>query len=224
MGDVGLLLVGVVLFANGLASLGVVRGRSVAPLNFFVGGAQVVLPTLVLIQGSSDPAVVQGTWPSLLFGFTYLWYGLIVQRDLETEGFGWYSVFVAGIAALYAVRSIGTDPVFAVIWATWSSMWLLFFVLLALRRTHVGTLDLGRFTGWYLVLLGIPTCTVPALLLMDGRWSTSPTAAWAALAALGAGVVASATLARRPQTAPAADDAVGLTSDDVAPRPVPATA
>ncbi|GGC06623.1 AmiS/UreI family transporter [Cellulomonas carbonis] len=224
MGNVGLLLVGAVLFVNGLASLGVVRGRSVAPLNFFVGGAQVVLPLLVLVQGSSDPAVVQGTWPSLLFGFTYLWYGLIVQRGLETEGFGWYSVFVAGIAALYAVQSVGTDPVFAVIWATWSSMWLLFFVLLALGRSHVGTLDLGRFTGWYLVLLGIPTCTVPALLLMDGRWSTSPTAGWGALAVLAAAAVASVALARRPQTAPAADDAVGLASDDELGQRVVATA
>lgn len=198
MGDVGLLLVGAVLFVNGLASLGVVRGRSVAPLNFLVGGAQVLLPVLVLVQGSSDPAVVQGAWPSLLFGFTYLWYGLIVQRDLETEGFGWYSLFVAGIAALHAVQAVGTDPVFAVIWATWSSMWLLFFVLLGLGRTQVGSLDLGRFTGWYLVLLGIPTCTVPALLLLEGRWTTGPTAGWAALAALGAAAVASAALARRP--------------------------
>jgi signal transduction histidine kinase len=195
MGHVGLLLVGAVLFVNGLASLGVVRSRSVAPLNLLVGGAQVVLPTLVLVQGSADAAVVQGAWPSLLFGFTYLWYGLIVQRDLETEGFGWYSLFVAGIAALHAVQAAGTDPVLAVVWAAWASMWLLFFALLALGRTRVRGLDLGRFTGWYLVLLGIPTCTVPALFLLDGRWSTSPLAGGLALAGWGLAAATSVVLA-----------------------------
>lgn len=186
MGNVGLLLVGVVLFVNGLSSLGVVPARSAAPINFFVGTAQIVLPTLVLLQGGSDPAVLNATWPSYLFGITYLWFGFQIVHGLEPQGFGWYSAFVAGIAAFYAVAAIATDPVFAVIWATWAAMWSLFFLLLGLGRTHVGTLDLGRFAGWFLVLLGIPTCTVPALFLLNGRWSTSPTAGLAALAALAA--------------------------------------
>lgn len=196
MGNVGLLLVGVVLFVNGLASLGLVSGRSAAPLNIFVGAAQVILPTLVLIQGGSDPAVLNATWPSYLFGFTYLWFGLINIFGIEPEGFGWYSAFVAGIAAFYAVTSIATDPVFAVIWATWSLMWTLFFLLLALGKTHIGSLDLGRFTGWFLVWLGIPTCTISALFLLNDRWTTAPVAGLGALAALLALTVLSVGLAR----------------------------
>ncbi len=196
MGDVGLLLVGAVLFVNGLSSLGLVPARSAAPLNLFVGAAQVILPTLVLVQSGGDPAVLAGTWPSYLFGFTYLWFGLQIIFGIEPEGFGWYSAFVAAVAAYEAVISVGSDPVFAVIWATWASMWSLFFVLLALGRTRVGSFDLGRFTGWFLVLLGIPTCTVSALFLMDGRWSTDPVAGLGALAALAALTLIAVTLTR----------------------------
>lgn len=196
MGDVGLLLVGAVLFVNGLVSLGVVPARSAAPLNLFVGAAQVVLPTLVLAQHGSDPAVVAGTWPSYLFGFTYLWYGLQIVFGLEPQGFGWYSAFVAAIAGYHAVVTAPVDPVFAVIWATWAAMWTLFFLLLGLGVTHVGTFDLGRFTGWFLVWLGIPTCTVSALFLLRGQWSTAPTAGLGALVALGVLTALSVALTR----------------------------
>ncbi len=202
MGNVGLLLVGVVLFVNGLSTLGVVPARSAAPLNFFVGTAQIVLPTLVLVLHGTEPGVLQATWPSYLFGITYLWFGFQTVHGIEPQGFGWYSLFVAGIAAYYAVTSVATDPVFAVIWATWATMWALFFVLLGLGRTTAGGLDLGRFTGWFLVLLGIPTCTVPALFLLDGRWTTSPVAGLAAFGGLAAASVASAALARRGVRSP----------------------
>ncbi|OBB48375.1 AmiS/UreI family transporter [Mycobacterium sp. 852002-51961_SCH5331710] len=211
MGNVGLLLVGVVLFVNGLVSIGVVKPRSAAPLNLFVGSAQVILPTLILVQAGGDAGIVNGTWPSLLFGFTYLWFGLIQIYDLEPQGFGWYSVFVAAIAAVYAVKNIGTDPVFAVIWATWATMWTLFFVLLGLGITRVRSFDLGHFTGWVLILLGIPTCTVPAIFLLNGVWTDSPVAGVAALAVLALAAGLSAALARRTagtdETVPAAGPA-----------------
>jgi putative amide transporter protein len=193
MGDVGLLLVGVVLLVNGLVTLGVVPARSAALLNIFVGAAQVVLPTILLIQGGTDPAVVNSVWPSYLFGFTYLYYGIGIFLDLEPQGFGWYSSFVAAIAVYHAIITVGTDPVFAVIWATWAVMWSLFFLLLAL-----GKAQLGRFAGWFLVLLGIPTCTVSALFLLNDRWSTTPTAGLGALVALAVLTVASVVLARSP--------------------------
>src|SRR5690606_6078502 len=87
MGDVGLLLVGVVLLVNGLVALGTVPARSAAPLNVAVGVAQVVLPTLVLVLDAGDRAVLQATWPSYLFGITYLWYGLQIIHRIEPEGF-----------------------------------------------------------------------------------------------------------------------------------------
>lgn len=197
MGNVGLLLVGVVLFVNGLVSVGVVSPRSAAPLNLFVGAAQVLLPTLILVTADGNSDVINAAWPSYLFGFTYLWFGLIQIFDLDPKGFGWYSAFVAAIAAFHAVKSVGSDPVFAVIWATWAIMWTLFFVLLGLGVTTAGRLDLGYFTGWFLVLLGIPTCTVSAILLLNGVWITSAGAGLLALTALLAGAVGSGVLAGR---------------------------
>lgn len=195
MGNVGLLLVGVVLFVNGLSSLGLVSGRSAAPLNLFVGAAQVVLPTLVLVQAGGDAAVINATWPSYLFGFTYLWFGLINLAGFEPQGFGWFSVFVAAIAAYEAVVTAPVDPVFAVIWLTWAIMWTLFFLLLGLGVTRLGRLDLGRATGWFLVLLGVPTCTISAIFLLNGAWTTAPEAGLLALATLVAAALLSAFLA-----------------------------
>ncbi|MCW1820613.1 MULTISPECIES: AmiS/UreI family transporter [Mycolicibacterium] len=131
---------GVALFVNGLVSVGLVSGRGAAPINLFVGAAQVVLPTLVLVQSDGDPGIINATWPSYLFGFTYLWFGFIQIFDIDPRGFGWYSTFVAAIAAYYAIKSLGTDPVFAVIWATWSIMWTLYLRALGARR-HQGRPD-----------------------------------------------------------------------------------
>lgn len=224
MGNVGLLLVVVVLLVNGLVSLGVVPARSAAPLNLFVGSAQVVLPTIVLIQHGSDPAVLNATWPSYLFGFTYLWFGLQILHGLEPQAFGWYSAFVSAIAGYHAVLALGTDPVFAVIWATWAVMWGLFFVLLGLGVSQVRGFDLGRFTGWFLVWLGVPTCTVSALFLLQGRWTTSPGAGLAALAGLLALTAVSVVLTRagapRASSAVVATSATDAREDDVV-GPVP---
>lgn len=210
MGNVGLLFVGIVLLVNGLHSLGIVPGRSAAVLNLFVGSLQVVLPTIILIQNSTDAAVIAATWPTYLFGFTYLYFGLNILFRLEPEGFGWFSAFVAAIAAYHALISIQTDPIFAVIWLTWAIMWSLFFLLLALGKT-----PLTRFTAWFLILLGIPTCTVTALFQFNGLWSTEPGAGLAALVVLGAAtalswVLAKSNIGRDVTDAVAADPQVEL--------------
>lgn len=209
MGNAGLLLVGVVLLVNGLVVLNVVAPRSAALLNIFVGAAQVVLPTIILIQHAADPLVVNATWPTYLFGITYLYYGIGILIGAEPEGLGWFSAFVAVVVGYLAVGSIGTDPVFAVMLGTWAIMWSLFFLLMAVRLD-----SLGRFTGWFLVLLGVPSCTATAIALLQGHWSVSATAGWLALAVLAAGVAASVALARSPllrsrATAPAAERPAG---------------
>lgn len=179
MGNIGLLFVGVVLLVNGLVTLDVVPPRSAALLNIFVGTMQVVLPTIILIQSGSDAAVLNSVWPTYLFGVTYLYYGLGIYLNLEPEGLGWFSAFVAVLAVYHGVLAVSTDPVFAVIWFTWAAMWTLFFLLMALGKS-----GLTRFTGWFLVWLGLPTCTVTALFLFKGHWATGSTAGWAALGGL----------------------------------------
>ncbi|MGW5049542.1 AmiS/UreI family transporter [Actinokineospora sp. NPDC004072] len=195
MGDVGLLYVGAVLLVNGLMLLGRVPARSAAALNLFVGALQVVTPTVLLIQADGNPDAVLGASGLYLFGFTYLYVGIANLAGLEPEGIGWFSLFVAGAAVVYAGISFwrNGDPVFGVIWLSWALLWALFFLVLGLGRT-----ELTRFTGWAVVLLSQPTCTLPAFLSMTGA---APSGAGAGLLAAGLAVVLvalAAWLAARP--------------------------
>ncbi|NOR01151.1 transporter [Mycolicibacterium fortuitum] len=184
MGNVGLLYVGAVLFVNGLMLLDVVPARSAAVLNLFVGALQCVLPTVMLVMAAGDPAAVLAASGLYLFGFTYLYVGIVNLTGLEPQGIGWFSLFVACGAVVYSALSftVVNDPVFGVIWLAWAVLWLLFFLVLGLRRAR-----LTRFTGWSVVLLSQPTCTLPAFLMLGGNYRTSPgiAAIWAVgLAAL----------------------------------------
>jgi putative amide transporter protein len=170
MSSVGLLYVGAVLFVNGLMLLDVVPPRSAALLNLFVGGLQCVVPTVLLIQAHNDSAAVLAASGLYLFGFTYLYVGIANLAGLEPQGVGWWSLFVSGAAVVYAVLSftVGNDPVFGVIWLSWAVLWLLFFLVLGLDRQQ-----LTRFTGWSVVLLSLPTCSLPAFLMLTDAYRTS---------------------------------------------------
>ena len=74
-------------------------------------------------------------------------------------------------------------------------------LLLGLGVTAVGAIALGRFTGWYLVFLGVPSCTVAGMLLLRETWSTEPAAWGGALAVVLLAAALSAALARRPVVA-----------------------
>src|SRR5690625_668063 len=191
MGTIGVFLVGVVLLVNGLVMLNVVPPRAAAPLNLFVGALQIIFPTIILIQGGADPAVAAATWPTYLFGITYLYYGLNIVFDLEPQGFGWFCAFVAVAVSYQAITTAGSDPIFAVIWLTWAIMWTLFFALLALDVQK-----LAPFSGWFLVLLGVPSCSISSLFLLEGTWSTSSVAGLAALGLLAFGTLGAAVLSR----------------------------
>lgn len=179
MGSVGLLYVGAVLIINGLMLLGRVPGRAAAAMNLFVGGMQVVFPTLILLQSGGDTMTVFGASGLYLFGFTYLYVAWNELTGATGEGLGWFSLFVALAAVVYGVLQftwVG-DPVFGVIWLSWAVLWLLFYLLLAQGRAH-----LGRTTGWLAVFQGVLTGAVPAFLLLTGSYRTN--AAGGAIAAV----------------------------------------
>lgn len=197
MEHVGLVFVGVILLLNGLSAAGMISGRSTIPLNFLVGLIQLVLPTVVLIQAAGNIDLIAAAWPSYLFGITYLWVCYSLLTGVEETGFGWYCLFVAGIALYQVVRLLAFDPLFSVIWLCWAVAWFLLFWKLALGRESFAGRDTTRFTGWFLILTGIPSSTVPALLLMGGIWPTSGSAALVALVLLLLAGVVAARLARR---------------------------
>ncbi|UOR02738.1 AmiS/UreI family transporter [Leucobacter allii] len=169
MSNVGLLYVGAVLFINGLMLLGIVPGKAAAAMNLFVGGMQVVFPTLIILQSGGDAGTVLGASGLYLFGFTYLYVAWNQLTGAPGEGLGWFSLFVAGCAIVYGILqfTMFADPVFGVIWWSWAVLWFLFFLVLARGRDA-----LTRTTGWFTLLLGVFTGAVPAMLLLAGAYRT----------------------------------------------------
>src|SRR3954453_6505858 len=167
MGSVGLLYVGAVLVINGLMLLGRVDARAAAPLNFFVGGLQVITPTYLIFTSGGDADTILGASGLYLFGFTYLYVGFNLLAGLDGTGLGWFSAFVAACAVVYAGLNFGrfNDSAFGVIWLYWAVLWALFFLVLGLKRE-----ELTRFTGAIAVVAGVVTAAVPAFMLLTGVW------------------------------------------------------
>ncbi len=180
MAAIGLIYCGAVLFVNGAMLLGRVDPRSAAVLNLFVGTLQVVTPTVLILQAGADTPSLLAASGIYLFGFTFLFVGVVNLAGLPADGVGWYSGFVAAAAVAYAGVNFtsGHDPVFGVIWLAWAGLWLEFFLLMALGREW-----LTRPTGWSLLLLGQVTTTVPAFFVLTGHYR--PTDSLAAIAAVG---------------------------------------
>lgn len=200
MGAVGLLYVGAVLIINGLMLLGLVPGRSAAAMNLFVGGMQVVFPTVLLIQAQGDQLAIFGASGLYLFGFTYLYVAWNQLTGAGGEGLGWFSLFVAVAAVVYGVLQftwVG-DPVFGVIWLSWAVLWFLFYLVLAKGRD-----SLTLLTGWFTVFLGALTGALPAFLLLTGSYR-SDTLLAATAAAIGVAALALAWMLRERQPQPVA--------------------
>ncbi|MBN1093351.1 AmiS/UreI family transporter [Blastococcus sp. TML/M2B] len=173
MASVGLLYVGAVLILNGLMLLGLVDARAAAPLNFFVGGLQVITPTYLIVTADGDQNTILAASGLYLFGFTYLYVGFNLLADLDGTGLGWFSAFVACCAVVYAGLNFGRldDAAFGVIWLYWAVLWALFWVVLGLKRE-----EWTRFTGFVAVVAGVVTAAVPAFLLLTDVWSDHITA------------------------------------------------
>lgn len=203
MSAVGLLYVGAVLIINGLMLLGIVSGRAAAAMNLFVGGMQVVFPTLLLLQAQGDPMVIFGASGLYLFGFTYLYVAWNLLTGASGEGLGWFSLFVSSAAVVYGVLSftwVG-DPVFGVIWLAWAVLWLLFFLVLAR-----GLESLTRMTGWFTVFLGVLTGAIPAFFLLTDTYRSDSGLSGVA-AVIGVAALAAAWMLGRPGAGPRAAEA-----------------
>jgi putative amide transporter protein len=200
MAAVGLLYVGAVLVINGLMLLGRMNAQAAAPLNYFVGGLQVLTPTVLIIQADGDSSIIFGASGLYLFGFTYLWLAINSTAGWDGAGLGWFSLFVAVAALGYSWHAftVENDPAFGVIWLLWAVLWFLFFLLLAL---DLGSL--GPAIGVVALVDGVLTGAVPAFLMLSGRWHTGAVAA-VTIAVIGFATLFSAFLVGRRFTAPTA--------------------
>lgn len=203
MGSVGLLYVGAVLFINGVMLLGWVESRSAAPMNILVGLLQVLTPTYLIFTAEGNEDTILGASGLYLFGFTYLYVAFNLLMGLDGTGLGFFSLFVAVCAIVFAVLNFGrfNDPTFGVIWLYWAFLWALFFLLLGRGRT-----ELDRYTGAVAAVQGWTTGALPAFLLLTGNWQ-GDSAMWAiAYAAFGVvvfGALYPRLVSRRPLAASA---------------------
>jgi hypothetical protein len=180
MSDVGLMFVGAVLFVDGLLFLGRVDGKGAATFNLFVGALQVAIPFYLIATAptTNDILLDAGIF---LFGFTYLYVGISNLAGQSLVGLGWYSAWVAIMAAAFGITNIVKfhDPTIGLLWLQWSVLWALFWLVLALGMTR-----LTAMAGWLTLILSFTTCTIPGFLLLLGEWGRVPT--WAMLVVIAA--------------------------------------
>jgi hypothetical protein len=204
MSSVGLLFVGAVLFMNGLLFLGKADAKGVAVFNLFVGGLQTAIP-FYLIATAHTPDDILAAAGIFLFGFTYLYVGIVTLAGFESDGIGWYSLWVAVLATGFGLTEIikFNDTPTGLLWLQWAVLWSVFWVVLAL-----GVARLTAPAGWLTLILSLTTCTIPGFLLLLGDWGKVP--AWAVVASIVATGIVVIPLALRalaePELRPVAGD------------------
>jgi len=172
MAAVGLLYVGAVLFVNGLALIGWVKGTSMIPMNLFVGLLQVITPCFLIFTAHGNQAAIVGASGLFLFGFTYLYVAMNNAFHLDGTGLGWFCIFVALAACVYSWwnftgyatlgGSTATGNLLGVLWASWAVLWFLFWLVLG-----IGHEAWTKFTGAWCACQGIYTGLVPAIVLLN---------------------------------------------------------
>jgi hypothetical protein len=201
VGAVGLLYVGAVLFVNGIMLLGWLDAKSAAPINFFVGGLQVLTPTYLIFTANGNEDMILNASGLYLFGFTYLYVAINLTAGLDGTGLGYFSLFVAVSAVVYSILNFNRfhDHSFGVIWLYWAFLWTLFFLLLGLKMD-----SLGRYTGAVTAIQGWVTGAIPAFLLLTGNWGKHDNATAIAYAIFGIVVFAALfPMLGRPRPSPA---------------------
>jgi putative amide transporter protein len=179
MSALGLLFVGAVLFVNGLALLGRVEPQAAAPINLFVGALLVVVVLYLALPAGEDLAPVFSAAGFLLFGFVYLYVGIVNLTGHAATGVGWYCAWAAVVSLLIALVTFARDDVkLGTLWLLWALLFTMFFLVLGLGLARLTTV-----TGWITVVEAIITATIPGLLLLLGAWAAMPDLAVVVIAA-----------------------------------------
>ncbi len=171
MGALGLLFVGSVLLVNGLGLLGRVDARAAAPINLLVGALLIVVVLYLALPATDDLAPVFTAAGFLLFGFVYLYVGIVNLTGHAATGIGWYSAWAAGVSLVIALVSLvrDGDVKLGTLWLLWSLLFTMFFLVLGLGLTRFTVV-----TGWITVVESVITATIPGLLLLLGAWTPLP--------------------------------------------------
>ncbi len=159
-----LLFVGGVLLVNGMGGLGKVEAKSMAIMNFMVGGLALFVALLSLIRAES-PGDYFAVCAYVLFSFTYLYVAISLWLDLDMSGFGWFCFFVAFTTVPFSLMSFKSgDPRFGVFWLIWGALWFMFYL------ANVPKKDFGKVLPYSVISIGVLTCWVPGLLILTENW------------------------------------------------------
>lgn len=159
--------VGAVLCVNGVWLLGGIDDREVVVINLVSGLVALAVAAHGAFGAGATPLSIRDAALTMLFSTTYLWVAYNRLADVDGRGLGWFSLFVAittvpvalgGFAAAESVRDVWV----AASWAVWGVLWLLYFLLLALKK------PIQRITGIVTLLTGILTGWLPGFLILDG--------------------------------------------------------
>ncbi|MBY6037400.1 AmiS/UreI family transporter [Fictibacillus nanhaiensis] len=166
MGAIGLLFSGAALFLNSLMLLGKAEEKSVAFFNILVGALQVITPIYLIISSDQSNWSMFNNGAVFLFGFTYLYLGATILKGYDSSGLGFYSLWVAMMALVYAVVFYvqENDHVNAMIWVMWAFLWFLFYLSSALKKPYEGYIGKVAFVQSWVTL------TLPSLFMLLDLW------------------------------------------------------
>jgi putative amide transporter protein len=166
MGAIGLLFSGGALFLNSLMLLGKAEAKSVAFFNILVGLLQVITPVYLIITSDQSNWSMFNNGAVFLFGFTYLYLGVTILKGFDSSGLGWYSLWVAMMAIVYALVFYvqENDMVNALIWVMWAFLWFLFFLSSALKKPYEAYIGRVAFVQSWVTL------TLPSLFMLLDMW------------------------------------------------------
>ena len=160
-----LLYVGAVLLINGLGGMGKIDTKSMAVMNFMVGGLALVASLLQLIRAETQAEYfVVATF--FLFTFTYLYIAITWWFDLDMAGFGWWCLFVAITTVPCALVTYqGGDMRFGTFWLIWGALWYMFYAV-----SVPPVKDFGKLLPVATISVGVFTCWIPGLLVLTENW------------------------------------------------------
>jgi uncharacterized membrane protein len=159
-----LLYVGAVLLINGVGGMGKIDLRSMAVMNFMVGGLALVASLLQLARAET-PADFFAVATFFLFTFTYLYVAISMWFELDMRGFGWFCLFVAITTIPCSLVTFERgDPRFGTLWLIWGALWYMFYL------ANVPGKDFGKLLPIATISVGVLTCWIPGLMILTERW------------------------------------------------------
>lgn len=164
MTGVVLLYVGAVLMINGIGGLGKIDVRSMAVMNFMVGGLALVASLIQLFRAETTTDFF-GVATSFLFTFTYLYVAISMWFELDMRGFGWFCFFVAITTIPCSLITFEAgDMRFGTFWLIWGAVWYMFYLDAVPKK------NFGKVLPGVVIATGVLTCWIPGLLILTDRW------------------------------------------------------